>query len=129
MTLHLLTIITYSAMWITIYTSNSTVDRRIMRCLTIIVTTVLFGFFLISILIYLDTVFKVKDEQLLIHNLYEGILPNLTISLNYVIYFVCSAEYRVAFKEQLSILVCKPIQTSRKIAVKTVVITCQETGN
>lgn len=100
-----------------------------MRCLTIIVTTVLFGFFLISILIYLDTVFKVKDEQLLIHNLYEGILPNLTISLNYVIYFVCSAEYRVAFKEQLSILVCKPIQTSRKIAVKTVVITCQETGN
>jgi hypothetical protein len=87
---------------------------------------VVFGFFLVSLSLYIDTIRELEGEEMLLHNLFEGVLINTTIALNYVVYFICSSEYRVAFKEQLNILVCRARSNSAKIGVKVGVVTCRE---
>lgn len=129
MTFNLLTLLTYSAVWVTIFFKKSTFDKRILRCLTIIVLMVVFGFVSVSLTLYIDNLLELEDEKMLIHNLYRGVAINGTIALNYVVYYVCSAEYRIAFKEQLKILICKSNSAvNSTTSVKTAVVAWQKTA-
>uniref|UniRef100_A0A1I7SUU3 G_PROTEIN_RECEP_F1_2 domain-containing protein n=1 Tax=Bursaphelenchus xylophilus TaxID=6326 RepID=A0A1I7SUU3_BURXY len=69
---------------------------------------------------------KITDELVL----YLGLPLNLSVSLNYPIYFAMSSQYRLAFKQQLNILsrnrVCKdssPTSTFSKVVSTTAIKT------
>lgn len=67
---------------------------------------IIVGHFHVSVTLILDISVETKSEQMLHNYLNGGLAINATISSNYVVYFVCSKEYRQAFIEQLRLIFC-----------------------
>lgn len=100
------TIFVYVLTWIVILCRSSSVDRKIMRCLSIVVFMLVVGHFHVSLSLILDIAAEIDSKEMLEHHLTNGLAINATISLNYAVYFVCSQEYRQAFVEQLKLIFC-----------------------
>ncbi|KAI6184887.1 G-PROTEIN-RECEP-F1-2 domain-containing protein [Aphelenchoides bicaudatus] len=83
-------IIVYSAIWIVIKLRNGTIDKKIMRSLSVIVCLILFGWFAASAIISFGISKGWSEEQIFNAHMYIGSLVNVAISMQYLVYMFFS---------------------------------------
>lgn len=115
------TFLIYAIAWITIYIRKGSFDKKLMRCLTLIMALILCGYFLISLSLIYDTYREnVESEEVLLHHIYGGVAINATIAANYPIYYYFNQAYRAAFKEQLKIIFCRPMSSPKQSRISSI---------
>ncbi|CAD5232816.1 unnamed protein product [Bursaphelenchus xylophilus] len=103
--IHLATIFIYGIIFIVIKKITKQKASGMLRSIAAVTFCVVGGWLLTMVLfeVFLSSGIPVSDALIL----YLGIPLNISISLNYPIYFLMSSRYRVVFKEQLNLLRCR----------------------
>uniref|UniRef100_A0A1I7SUU2 G_PROTEIN_RECEP_F1_2 domain-containing protein n=1 Tax=Bursaphelenchus xylophilus TaxID=6326 RepID=A0A1I7SUU2_BURXY len=100
--LNLLTLLNYCAIWIVVKRITRQRSSSLLRSIAAVAFCVVGGWLLTFGMLAGCVVSGMDIQEALL--LYLGLPVNLSVSLNYPIYFVMSTQYRHAFKQQLKIL-------------------------
>uniref|UniRef100_A0A1I7SUU9 G_PROTEIN_RECEP_F1_2 domain-containing protein n=1 Tax=Bursaphelenchus xylophilus TaxID=6326 RepID=A0A1I7SUU9_BURXY len=100
--LNFITMLNYVWIWIIVKKITKKQASSMLRSIAAVTFCVVGGWLLtFSVFAFCVAIgVKITDEFLL----YAGLPLNLSVSLNYPLYFVMSSQYRLAFKQQLNIL-------------------------
>ncbi|CAD5214144.1 unnamed protein product [Bursaphelenchus xylophilus] len=104
------TFLVYGLIWIVVKKSNYSRSKQLLRTIT---TASLCGvggwFFTMNLATVLNAV-GIEVTPIII--IYNGAILNTSVTMNYLIYFGMSREYRIAFVQQLRILSCGLLKCS-----------------
>ncbi|CAD5233178.1 unnamed protein product [Bursaphelenchus xylophilus] len=103
-----ITMFLYAVIWMFVKKKNYTASRQMLRSITTVSLCVIGGWFITMNAGNVFKLFGIKITSLVI--MYNGQILNLSVSLNYVIYFIMSREYRGAFVQQWRIMSCGMLQ-------------------
>lgn len=108
------TIATYIIVWIVLFIKKSEfrllslliheqcaayIDRRVLYSVTVTTFLVISGWLTVSVvLVVAMSVYKANEQQMLILHGYIGNLINVSMALQYPVYYVFCLDFRVAFK-------------------------------
>ncbi|CAD5232821.1 unnamed protein product [Bursaphelenchus xylophilus] len=127
--LNLVTVLNYAGIWIIVKRITKKQASSMLRSIAAVTCCVVGGWLVTfsSFAVCVASGTKITDELIL----YLGLPLNLSVSLNYPIYFAMSSQYRLAFKQQLNILsantVCKDISPIFSKVVSTTAIKTRTT--
>ncbi|CAD5233177.1 unnamed protein product [Bursaphelenchus xylophilus] len=99
---------TYVIIWIFVKMKNYTASKQMLRSITTVSLCVIGGWFITMNAGNVYKFFGIQLTSIVIQ--YNGQVLNLSVSLNYVIYFIMSRDYRSAFIRQWRIMSCGMLQ-------------------
>ncbi|CAD5232815.1 unnamed protein product [Bursaphelenchus xylophilus] len=97
----------YGLIWLTVKKISKKRASGMLRSIGAVTFCVVGGWLLTMVLFKVFLALEIPIPDGLI--LYFGLFLNISIALNYPIYFFMSTQYRAAFKEQLNYLCCRAI--------------------
>ncbi|CAD5233175.1 unnamed protein product [Bursaphelenchus xylophilus] len=110
--LSVMTLLTYCMIWILIKHRKYKKSKPMLKSVFVVSVCVVGGWMLAmgSGNVWLTTKDQIPDSL----KLYGGLLINLSVSANYVIYYSLNSDYRKAFQEQFCILRCQYLPSSSR---------------
>ncbi|CAD5214142.1 unnamed protein product [Bursaphelenchus xylophilus] len=102
--LSIVTLLAYGLIWLIVRMRRYSKSRQLLRSVTVVSLCVVGGWFISMVLMNAMPFMGVTVNTL--NSMYAGFALNLSVALNYFIYYAMNREYRCAFIEQIRIMTC-----------------------